>query len=113
LGRSMPSGGGLNRVVKLWDRLEVNGAFEIKGDVSIFDKHAFRGSDGGLRLNQDGSFPQGTHTPGLFAPMSLNVGALRGWVNPGNGNAFIAGDLLVGGHIGALGRGPGPLPPGW
>lgn len=109
LGRSTPAG----RVVKLWDQLEVNGWLHVRGDVSIHDKHAFRGSDGWLRLNQDGAFPSGTHTPGLFAPMSLNVGAHRGWVNPGNHNAFIAGDLLVGGRIGSMNLGPGAKTPGW
>jgi len=119
LGRSVPAGGGLNRVVKLWDRLEiygtlqVNGPLELRGDMSINDKHAFRGNDGWLRLNQDGAFPSGTHTPHLFAPMSLNVGGVNGWGNPGNNNAIIAGDLLVMGHIGAMGKGPGPLTPGW
>ena len=112
LGRNVVAGG-LLRVVKLWDRLEVNGAFELKDDMSINDKHALRGNDGWLRLNQDGAFPNGTHTPRLFAPMSLNVGGVNNWGNPGNNNAIIAGDLLVMGHIGAMGKGPGPLTPGW
>jgi hypothetical protein len=116
LGRTVPGAG---RVVKLWDRLEVNGALDVngslllRGDMAIHGKHAIRGSDGWLRLNQDGAFPEGTHTPFLFAPSSLNVGALRGWVNPGAGNAFIAGDLLVGGRIGSMGKGPQALTPGW
>ncbi|MET0251445.1 MAG: hypothetical protein ABW203_04625 [Novosphingobium sp.] len=114
LGRNIAApGAGLNRVVKVWDYLEVNGRFNVNGDIQLSGKHAFRGSDPWLRLNQDGAFPSGTHTPGLFAPMSLNVGALNGWINPGNGNAFIAGDLLVGGHIGAMKLGPGAKTPGW
>lgn len=113
LGRSIPVRGSYTRVVKLWDQLEVNGFLNVNGDIQLSGKHALRGNDAWLRLNQEGAFASGTHTPGLFAPMSLNVGALRGWVNPGNGNAFIAGDLLVGGHIGAMGRGPGALTNGW
>ncbi len=114
LGRNTQAGG-FNRVVKLWDRLEIFGALDMHGDIAINDKHAFRGTgDGWLRLNQDGAYTAGTHTPGLFAPMSLNVGGFRGWAtNPGNGSAFIAGDLLVGGHIGAMNLGPGPKTPGW
>jgi hypothetical protein len=93
-GRSAPSASGLNRLVKLWDRLEVIGSFESTGDISIHRKHAFRGSDGWLRLNQDAAFPYGTHTPGLFAPMRINVGGARGWeFNPGNGSIIYAGQL--------------------
>lgn len=120
LGRSIAqTGGGLMRVVKLWDRLEVNGALDVNGstnfdgDVAIRGKHAFRGSDPWLRLNQDGAFPAGTHTPGLFAPMSLNVGGMNGWGNPGPNNAWIVGNLYVQGFIGALGKGPGPLKQNW
>jgi len=114
LGRSMPERGGYNRVVKLWDVLEINGTLSINGDTSIRGKHAFRGNDTWLRLNQDGAFTSGTHTPGLFAPMSLNVGGHRGWeANPGNGSVFVAGDLLVKGRIGAMDYGPGPRTSGW
>jgi len=113
LGRSVPSGGGYTRVVKLWDQLEVNGLLNARGDISILDKHAFRGTDAWLRLNQDGAFALGTHTPGLLAPGSLNVGGYNGWANPGGGNAYITGDLLVAGKIGAMNYGPGPKTPGW
>lgn len=115
LGRSIPKrGGGYTRVVKLWDQLEVNGVLSLNGDMSINDKHAFRGNDTWLRLNQDGAFTSGTHTPGLFAPQSLNVGGHRGWAaNPGNGSVFVAGDLLVKGRIGAMDYGPGPRTSGW
>ena len=113
LGRNI-SPRGTNRVVKLWDRLEVFGAFNMHGDIAINDKHAIRGSDPWLRLNQDRAFTAGVHTNCLFAPLSLNVGGHRGWeANPGNGSAFIAGDLLVGGRIGAMNLGPGALKPGW
>jgi hypothetical protein len=101
-------------VVKLWDLLEINGSLVLNGDMSIRGKHAFRGNDTWLRLNQDGAFSSGTHTPGLFAPMSLNVGGHRGWeANPGNGSVFVAGDLLVKGRIGSMDYGPGPHTNGW
>lgn len=89
LGRNMGAPGGpLNRVVKLWDLLDVY------GDIRMFGQHAFRGNDGWLRLNQEGAFVHGTHTPGLFAPMSVNVGGANGWeFNPGNGNIIYAGTL--------------------
>ena len=114
LGRSVSTGAaGLKRVVKLWDWLEVNGTLDVVGDVSIRGKHAFRGSDSWLRLNQDKAFTSGTHTPGVFAPTSLNVGGRNGWGNPGDNNAWIVGDLLVMGRIGAMNLGPGPKTPGW
>lgn len=64
---------------------------DVAGDIALWGKHAFRGNDGWLRLNQDAQFTEGTHTPGLFAPGALNVGAAGGWVNPGGGNIAYAG----------------------
>ncbi len=72
----------------------------VNGDIAIDGKHAFRGSDPWLRLNQDNAFSSGVHTPGLFAPMSLNVGGVGGWGNPGNGNATFAGNVSIGGKVG-------------
>lgn len=83
----MPSGS-----VGIGTRTPVN-RLDVAGDVALHGKHALRGNDGWLRLNQDGQFANGTHTPGLFAPMSLNVGAAGGWVNPGNGNIAYVGNL--------------------
>jgi hypothetical protein len=113
LGRSNPSAGALNRLVRLWDRLEVKGTFDVLSDVSLNGKHAFRSSDSWLRLNQDRHFPSGTHTPGVFAPGSLNVGGMNGWGNPGDGNVWVTGNLLVAGRIGAMGKGPQALTNGW
>lgn len=113
LGRSNPTAGALNRTVRLWDRLEVIGSFEVNGDVALNGKHALRGSDAWLRLNQDKQFTSGTHTPGVFAPMSLNVGGMNGWGNPGDNNVWVVGDLLVRGRIGSMLKGPGPLTNGW
>lgn len=88
-------------------KLHVFGNSRIDGDIAILGKHALRGNDPWLRLNQDGAFSAGTHTPGLFAPMSLNVGGVGGWGNPGNGNAIFAG------LIGNMGYSPQPRTPGW
>ncbi|HEU5218313.1 MAG TPA: hypothetical protein VFU23_06630 [Gemmatimonadales bacterium] len=72
----------------------------LGGDVNIEGKHALRGNDTWLRLNQDGAFTAGVHTPGNFAPMSLNVGGLNGWGNPGAGNAWVTGKMtVVGGTV--------------
>jgi len=71
----------------------------VNGDIAIDGKHALRGSDSWLRLNQDFAFSSGVHTPGLFAPKSLNVGGVGGWSNPGDGNATIAGNVSIGGEI--------------
>jgi hypothetical protein len=68
----------------------------VSGDIAVRGKHALRGSDSWLRLNQDGAFTSGVHTPGVLAPGSLNVGGVGGWGNPGAGNAWIAGALTIG-----------------
>jgi len=65
-------------------------------DLSASGKHGLRASDDWLRLNQDGAFTAGVQTPGLFAPVSLNVGGVNGWQNPGPGNAWVAGRLGIG-----------------
>lgn len=62
--------------------------------LSLYSKDALQGADSWLRLNQSSQFTSGTHTPGLFAPGSLNVAA-EGWANPGYGNAVIGNNLRV------------------
>ena len=84
-----------------YQNLDVTGSLTtaslaVNGDTSILGKHAFRGNDSWLRLNQDGAFPSGTHTPGNFAPGALNVGGVAGWGNPGGGNAWFAGSVGIG-----------------
>ncbi len=69
---------------------------DVRTDVSLNGKHAFRATDSWLRLNQDGAFTSGTHTPNLFAPNSLNVGGLNGWADPGGTNAVVAGRMGIG-----------------
>lgn len=43
-----------------------SGVLNNTGDVRLNGKHAFRGSDSWLRLNQDGGFSSGVYTPGTF-----------------------------------------------
>lgn len=68
-------------------------AISETGDIALNGKHAFRTNDPWLRLNQDKAFQNGVHTPGLFAPMSLNVGGVGGWGNPGDNNVVVAGTI--------------------
>ena len=67
----------------------------VDGDIAISGKHAFRGRDSWLRLNQDKAFRSGVHTPGVFAPMSLNVGGAGSWGDPGPGNVWITGNVGI------------------
>jgi hypothetical protein len=58
-----------------------------------------------LRLNQNLDFSKpifGVHTPGVFAPGSLNVGGLGSWGDPGFGNVWIAGRVGIGTNAPAL-----------
>ena len=71
------------------------GKLDVNGDVAIQGKHAIRGSDTYLRLNEDGKFTNGVHTPYLFSSKSLNVGGVGGWANPGDGNVDVAGNVRV------------------
>lgn len=52
-----------------------------------------------LRLNQNLDFTKpifGVHTPGVFAPVSLNVGGAGGWGDPGWGNVWVTGRVGIG-----------------
>lgn len=52
-----------------------------------------------LRLNQNLDYSKpifGVHTPGVFAPGSLNVGGAGGWGEPGPGNVWITGNVGIG-----------------
>ncbi|HEX7227739.1 MAG TPA: tail fiber domain-containing protein, partial [Candidatus Binatia bacterium] len=52
-----------------------------------------------LRLNQNLDFSKpvfGVHTPGVFAPGSLNVGGAAGWGDPGFGNVWVTGRIGIG-----------------
>ena len=97
IGRNM-GWGPISQVV-VSGAMVVSGEMIVGTDIAVDGKHAIRGNDAWLRLNQQGVFTSGVHTPGLFAPMSLNVGGVGGWGNPGNGNATIAGKLDVWGDL--------------
>jgi hypothetical protein len=52
-----------------------------------------------LRLNQNRDYSKpikGVHTPGVFAPRSLNVGGANNWGDPGDGNAWFTGNVGIG-----------------
>ena len=52
-----------------------------------------------LRLNQNRDFSKpihGVHTPGVFAPLSLNVGGAGNWGDPGGGNVWVTGSVGIG-----------------
>jgi prefoldin subunit 5 len=69
---------------------------DVYGDVYLYAKNALKGSDSWLRLNNDKSFTSGVHTPGLFAPVSLNVGGVSSWGDPGSGNVWVNGTMSLG-----------------
>jgi hypothetical protein len=80
-------------------KLDVNGNENVNGDVAINGKSAIRGNDDYLRLNQDGKFAKGVHTPTASSSMSLNVGGVAGWANPGDGNVEVSGRVRVRGAL--------------
>jgi hypothetical protein len=96
-----PAGSGRDgaRRFEINDNQGYNTGLAVAGDVWIAGKNALRGSDSWLRLNQDGAFPSGVHTPGVFAPGSLNVGGRGGYGNPGGGNAWFTGSLTIDGGV--------------
>jgi hypothetical protein len=64
-----------------------------------------------LRLNQNLDFSKpifGVHTPGVLAPVSLNVGGAGNWADPGGGQVWMTGNLGTRGMHPTTG-----LPSGW
>jgi hypothetical protein len=93
-------------------KLDIAGNLHINGDVAIRGKHAFRGNDDWLRLNQDGAFSAGVHAASNFTSIALNVGGVNGWGNPGWGNAWFSGSIDVRGDsifTGKVGIGVAPF----
>jgi hypothetical protein len=95
----------------------------VGGDISIGGKHALRGNDTWLRLNQDGAFGSGVYTPGhLRADGDIQLSgksALRGddtWLRLNQDGAFVGvytpglfrvdGEIRVAGNIGTRGNDP-------
>jgi endosialidase-like protein len=79
--------------------LTVTANITAGGDLAVGNKHALRGNDPWLRLNQDLAFTSGTYVRSVLAPDSLNVGGANGFGNPGPGNAWVAGALTVYGAL--------------
>lgn len=77
----------------------MSGTLNLGGDLALGSRSALRGSDTWLRLNQDGGFTSGTHTPLNFNAAGLTVGAL--YFDPGAGNLDVAGTgwLRAGGRL--------------
>ena len=72
------------------------GTVRADGDLLLNGKVALRGSDGWLRLNQDGAFTSGIHSPLNLNVAGLTVGA--GYYHPGQGN-IVADGTISGGAI--------------
>jgi hypothetical protein len=90
------SGGQVGAYLAADGRAHVGSLLSLNGDMVIQGRHALRGNDTWLRLNQELQFANGVHTPGLFYPGALNVGGAHSAGSPGTGNAWISGSLTVG-----------------
>jgi hypothetical protein len=90
-----------NGTARLWsgsDRLTIEpGGLDVAGLLLVNGREVVQATDAWLRLNQSMESANGVHTPGLFAPGSLNVGGLDGWISPGPGNAWISGQARIAG----------------
>ena len=67
----------------------MTGVLDVGADVRLHGKVAFRGSDSWLRLNQDGEFTSGIHSPRNLNVSGLTIGQL--YFDPGDGNLDMAG----------------------
>lgn len=76
---------------------EPKAKLDVSGNIALMGKQAMRGDDSWLRLNQESNFSSGVHTPKLFYPGSLNVGGREGGKDPGWGNAWFSGSIVVDG----------------
>ena len=87
----------------------MTGPLNLGGDLLLSSKVALRGTDSWLRLNQDGAFPSGTHTPYNFNASGLTVGAL--YFDPGAGNLDVEGTgwLRGGGRFNGIAVGSAPF----
>ncbi|WP_370941805.1 hypothetical protein AB5J62_22110 [Amycolatopsis sp. cg5] len=69
---------------------------DVVGTIGLNNRVAVSSGDSYLRLNQNGQFASGVHTPGVFSSTSLNVGGAFGWGNPGLGNLAVTGRACIG-----------------
>jgi len=76
---------------------EPKAKLDVSGSIALEGKQAIHGYDSWLRLNDSKEFTSGVHTPKLFYPGSLNVGGRGGGQDPGGGNAWFAGSIVVDG----------------
>lgn len=85
------------------------GALNLNADLLLSGKVALRGTDPWLRLNQDGQFTAGTHSPLNLNVSGLTVGAL--YFDPGAGNLDVAGFgfLRGGGRFSSIALGAAPF----
>lgn len=67
----------------------MTGPLNLGGDLVMSSKSALRGTDSWLRLNQDGAFTSGTHSPRNLNVSGLTVGAL--FFDPGAGALDVEG----------------------
>lgn len=72
--------------------VDVGGYLRVGGDVSVGGRNALRGNDDYLRLDQDGAFPRGVHTPRLFTAGRAGIGDAS---DPGHLNLQVGGNLRV------------------
>jgi hypothetical protein len=79
--------------------LDVNANIGLNGLLAVSNWN-----DGYLRLNQDGTFGNGVHTPSTLSASRMNVGGAFGWGNPGDGNLAVTGRVGVGTEDFRLGR---------
>ncbi|MEV4319593.1 hypothetical protein [Actinocrispum sp. NPDC049592] len=69
---------------------------DVAGNLGIDGRLAISSGDAYLRLNQDGQFPSGVHTPHPMSSASMNVGGALNWGDPGVGNLAVTGHVGVG-----------------
>jgi len=87
----------------------MTGPLDVNSNVLISGKSALRGTDTWLRLNQDGAFTSGIHSPLNMNVSGLTVGGL--YQDPGPGNLDITGFgyLRGGGRMAGISLGAAPF----
>lgn len=98
------------------------GVLNNVGDVRLNSKHAFRGNDSWLRLNQDGAFSSGVYTPGnfrtdgdIYMDAKLAFQGYDSWLRLNQGGAFTSGTHIPGNFnaAGGITTGGRYYSPGW
>lgn len=87
----------------------MTGGLNLGGDLQLASKVALRGTDTWLRLNQDGAFTSGIHSPYNLNASGVTVGAL--YFDPGAGNLDVQGTgwLRGGGRFNGIAVGSAPF----